>query len=99
MEMVEYTKLIFLRKTQLRHVFHCNLKFFFLFSSDFCDTSNKAGISIDEVPGKPYLDYLLLPAQNKQAKSASKGIVVYCIDVSGSMSCTTQIPELQGRYY
>jgi len=31
-----------------------------------------------------------------EKKEESKGMVVYCIDISGSMNCNVKLPDLQG---
>ena len=49
------------------------------------------------IPSFPVADYLISPATVRQVQEdTSKGMVVYCIDVSGSMNCQTAIPEVQG---
>lgn len=69
-------------------------------------------ISPEEVPKGDSFDFVLIPARTEEAteaaegetkpeltvekKEESKGTVVYCIDISGSMSCVVHLPELQG---
>jgi Mg-chelatase subunit ChlD len=34
-----------------------------------------------------------------EKKEESKGMVVYCMDISGSMASNVRLPELQGIYH
>ena len=57
-------------------------------------------LSLASLPAGPgYVDYILAPptASNEQA-SVQDDTVVYCIDVSGSMGCTTKVPPLQAEW-
>ena len=68
-------------------------------SSEFCGCENKKeGVDKDQVPKQNMVDFLLeTSAQLAQNSAESKGSIVYCIDVSGSMSVSTAVPELQGN--
>ena len=55
-----------------------------------------------------WVDYLLTPSDVKEDKSEasdqatpkkghSSGLVIFAIDVSGSMAATTEVPALQGQ--
>lgn len=66
------------------------------------------------MPKGDSFDFVLIPAQPEnttqegeeaakgettpEKKAESKGMVVYCMDISGSMSCMVRLPELQGKY-
>jgi hypothetical protein len=48
---------------------------------------------------KSTVDYIIAPAPqvtDSDTKVLNKGRVIYCIDISGSMSVTTEMPGLQG---
>ncbi|WAR18290.1 CPAS1-like protein [Mya arenaria] len=82
--------------------------------SEFCDHKNEnLDISPDEVPRGESFDFVLVPAReegdspaeeaatgetNPEKKAESKGMVVYCMDISGSMSCMVRLPELQAQW-
>ena len=54
-----------------------------------------------QVCKKATVDYIISPAptvSDGDVRPVDKGTVVYCIDISGSMSVTTQMPGLQGNY-
>ena len=71
-------------------------------------------ITPEEVPQGDSFDFVLVPArpetdaenteqeasvdQAVPKKKESKGMIVYCMDVSSSMGMTVTLPELQGRY-
>ncbi|XP_052769776.1 circularly permutated Ras protein 1-like isoform X2 [Mya arenaria] len=81
---------------------------------EFCDHKNEnLDISPDEVPRGESFDFVLVPAReegdspaeeaatgetNPEKKAESKGMVVYCMDISGSMSCMVRLPELQAQW-
>jgi hypothetical protein len=65
---------------------------------EFCGTVNE-GIIADEMelPKDDIMEYMLAPPpHNDQAENDE--IVVYCVDVSGSMCVTTEVPALQGEW-
>ena len=77
--------------------------------SEFCGHKNEGlDITPEEVPQGESFDFVLVPARPEgenaeQAteeavpeKKESKGMVVYCMDISGSMGCLVRLPELQG---
>ena len=84
----------------------------FLVCSEFCDYKNTGlDITPEEVPQGESFDFVLVPArpeaeaenseQTAQGETTpenkeSKGMIVYCMDISGSMSCEVRMPELQG---
>lgn len=51
-----------------------------------------------EIPNSCVADFLLSPPKIAKSVEQSKGIVVYCIDISGSMSQTTPVPKLQAEW-
>ena len=81
-------------------------------NSEFCGHNNyNIDVAMETVPNVPTVDYLLSAAKEAEpdneapekevAVSANKGnhkssLVIFAIDVSGSMSCTTEVPALQG---
>ena len=56
------------------------------------------------IPITPVYEYLLSPAPSLKevaegpdtSLSGGSGVLVYCVDVSSSMSVTVDVPELQG---
>jgi hypothetical protein len=43
------------------------------------------------------VDFILEPPQNVTVDDATEsGMVIFCVDISGSMCLTTQVPALQG---
>jgi hypothetical protein len=49
------------------------------------------------LPKNDVVDFVLAPpAENNEA--ANDSLVVYCVDVSGSMCVTTEVPALQGEW-
>ena len=69
-------------------------------------------MSPDEIPQGDSFDFVLVPAREEsdeteeamdtgetspEKKEESKGIVVYCMDISGSMSTSLRLPDLQGK--
>lgn len=84
----------------------------FLACSEFCDFKNEGlDITPEEIPQGESFDFVLVPArpqaeaenaeqtaagETTPEKKESKGMIVYCMDISGSMNCTVRMPELQG---
>ncbi|XP_054758753.2 circularly permutated Ras protein 1-like isoform X1 [Lytechinus pictus] len=76
---------------------------------EFCGQQN-GGLDIvdEEVPKESSVDYLLAAAPEKVAEGEEKdkdgkpsshpGLVLYCVDMSGSMAERTQLPELQAAW-
>lgn len=83
------------------------------FVSEFCDHVNKnVDVSLEEKPKVDTVDYVLEPAPPApadddkddvaEAKAAIKasakgGLIIFAIDISGSMDCTVEVPDLQGK--
>ena len=63
--------------------------------SEFCDAEN---LYDDELtvphPEASSLEYEITKAPEHQ-RSGADGLVVYCVDVSGSMQIRTEVPQLQ----
>ncbi|KAL4238999.1 hypothetical protein ACF0H5_003703 [Mactra antiquata] len=71
-------------------------------------------MSPEEIPKGDSFDFVLTPAREEtdeqveegaskdettpEKKEESKGMVVYCMDISGSMSCNVRLPELQAQW-
>ena len=69
-------------------------------------------MSPEEIPQGDSFDFVLISAQQESndtdetvdaekgetslKKKESKGVVVYCMDISGSMDCMINLPQLQG---
>ncbi|XP_065179565.1 uncharacterized protein LOC135810028 [Sycon ciliatum] len=74
---------------------------------EFCGEENSVDISEEEVPKKEDVTFMITPAPATSASLAAdqsgavdKSIIVFCVDVSGSMSVTTEVPgrfQLRGR--
>eukprot|EP01124_Arcella_intermedia_P015186 TRINITY_DN216_c1_g3_i2.p1 TRINITY_DN216_c1_g3~~TRINITY_DN216_c1_g3_i2.p1 ORF type:complete len:826 (-),score=201.52 TRINITY_DN216_c1_g3_i2:1472-3949(-) len=60
---------------------------------EFCDTKNIVVADDEELPrcGESF-DYMLLPARENKSASSAEKLVIFCIDISGSMCVTTEIP-------
>ncbi|XP_070561239.1 circularly permutated Ras protein 1-like [Ptychodera flava] len=71
---------------------------------EFCKHENKdIDIQKEEIPKTEQVDFVLAPAvavesDQTEAPVTSQGVVVYCMDVSGSMGTTTKIPDLQAHW-
>ncbi|XP_030854579.1 circularly permutated Ras protein 1 isoform X1 [Strongylocentrotus purpuratus] len=76
---------------------------------EFCGQQNEGLEMVDEeVPKENSVDYLLAAAPEKAAEgekkdetikpSSTPGLVLYCVDMSGSMAERTQLPELQAAW-
>ena len=70
-------------------------------------------MSLEEQPKVDTLDYVLEPAPSAPAdddkddiaeakatiKASTKGgLIIFAIDISGSMDCTVEVPDLQGEH-
>ena len=70
-----------------------------LWQCEFCGTNNVVAMDAEEVPTEGSYDYMLAPAPEAPAGSAAPsedgGVVVFCVDTSGSMCVTT---EVAGRH-
>jgi hypothetical protein len=67
-----------------------------LWKCEFCGTANTIRIDEHERPQTEVLEYLLEPPAAKEHKEDNE-LVVFCVDVSGSMCVTAEIPALQVR--
>ncbi|XP_078665368.1 circularly permutated Ras protein 1-like [Branchiostoma floridae x Branchiostoma belcheri] len=72
----------------------------------FCNTTND-GIEEKDIPAEGTVEYLLAPADippggadgdGAGVSPESRGVVVLCVDVSGSMGVTTKVPQLQAEW-
>jgi len=70
----------------------------FNWKCEFCGQTNPA-IQIEEgqVLKCDAVDYILVPPL-QQTGSAHGELIIYCLDVSGSMCVTTEVPALQGEW-
>jgi hypothetical protein len=64
---------------------------------EFCSFENKLKIEKEEIPTEQEITYLIEPPVDQSdvrlcVDSAFSSNVVYCIDISGSMSITTKVP-------
>ena len=66
-----------------------------LWTCEFCGTHNVVTLDNEEIPTQGCLDYIVEPAPAAMSKSESESIIVFCIDVSGSM-CVSQ--PVQGNF-
>jgi len=60
-----------------------------LWQCEFCNTKNNVMIDKEEIPTVDTIDYMLDPP--KLSETSDQNIVVFCIDTSGSMCCTSEI--------
>ncbi|XP_046381349.2 circularly permutated Ras protein 1-like [Haliotis rufescens] len=72
---------------------------------EYCGKENKElDVTLEEIPRELMFDYMLSPATEKEEEAAevvqkiTPGIIVYCIDVSGSMDSKVDVPELQAAW-
>eukprot|EP00051_Salpingoeca_urceolata_P006255 m.83027 g.83027 ORF g.83027 m.83027 type:complete len:861 (-) comp14748_c0_seq2:161-2743(-) len=81
----------------------------FVWECEFCSTTNTVHVDDDQVPTEPCVDYLLSPAPrpapildqddgDEIQGSTDDGLVVYIVDVSGSMGQNVQLPSLQAEW-
>ncbi|KJE95673.1 ras-like protein 2 [Capsaspora owczarzaki ATCC 30864] len=64
---------------------------------EFCGHEN-ANIHAGEVPDQPTVDYILESVAPSMSQSQDTSLVVYCLDISGSMCVTTELPRLQSEW-
>ncbi|XP_064603913.1 LOW QUALITY PROTEIN: circularly permutated Ras protein 1-like [Liolophura sinensis] len=73
-----------------------------LWVCDFCNHHNKdLSLTEGEIPEGPSFDFMLSPAPVENTikdLQSSDGIVVFCIDISGSMDTNAQIPKFQAMW-
>eukprot|EP01132_Coremiostelium_polycephalum_P006174 gene6174-7688_t len=69
---------------------------------EYCKYLNQnLNLLSDEIPGKDIVEYVLAPAMDSGedlSKKKEESIIVYCVDISASMSVTTEIPALQSEW-
>lgn len=63
---------------------------------EFCNFENRIFLDENEIPSSEEVTYILEPAAaredaNESSEQDSK-YLIYCIDISGSMSITTEVP-------
>lgn len=63
-----------------------------LWKCEFCSHENKVELAVEELPKTEARDYVLEPAPENKDMQQSEGTVIFCIDISGSMCVTKQIP-------
>eukprot|EP00727_Mastigamoeba_balamuthi_P004461 m51a1_g14012 putative ras gtpase (969) ;mRNA; r:1089721-1092844 len=61
---------------------------------EMCGERNESGA--DEVPATAAYDYMIAPAPATSGESNS--LMVFCIDISGSMCVTTEVPQIQAEW-
>ncbi|KAM9965776.1 hypothetical protein ACTFIR_005950 [Dictyostelium discoideum] len=74
----------------------------FTWKCEFCKYSN-SNILLEqgEIPNKDSVEYVLSSPSTSSTTDGSKreeSIIIYCIDVSGSMGITTEVPSLQSEW-
>ncbi|KAL6071496.1 Ras GTPase [Balamuthia mandrillaris] len=63
---------------------------------DFCGKLNEeVGLEEEEMPRAQSVDYMLAPPSLDKGED---GLVVICVDISGSMCVSTEVPALQGEW-
>eukprot|EP01125_Pyxidicula_operculata_P017748 TRINITY_DN6254_c0_g1_i1.p1 TRINITY_DN6254_c0_g1~~TRINITY_DN6254_c0_g1_i1.p1 ORF type:complete len:945 (-),score=192.51 TRINITY_DN6254_c0_g1_i1:14-2848(-) len=66
---------------------------------EFCGNTQDIGeLDEEEIPKDYALDYLLEPASVHSEDANSNSLVVFVVDISGSMTCTTEIPSGFGLF-
>ena len=76
--------------------------------SEYCGNENKnIDMTQEEIPKDDRFDYMLSPprstvddasdAEKPAALEKKPGIIIYCMDISGSMTCQVQGSEMQGN--
>ena len=70
-----------------------------LWTCEFCSHTNTVDLVADEIPTEDDVTYLLEPAsiaaEGTATGSGDDNLVVFCIDVSGSMCVTTEVSQSQ----
>ena len=78
---------------------------------EFCGTRNEVDIIPEEIPSKSDTTFIISPAPVSAVGGATGGsmsvedsLVIFCIDISGSMCVTTEVlcdgvNKLQNLYY
>lgn len=66
---------------------------------EFCNHRNSiSNMSEHELPKHQVLEYLLEPPAPKDQHKEDNELVIFCVDVSGSMCVTAEIPALQAEW-
>eukprot|EP00118_Oscarella_pearsei_P013307 m.105432 g.105432 ORF g.105432 m.105432 type:complete len:807 (+) comp37219_c0_seq1:49-2469(+) len=69
---------------------------------EFCGHANvDLDVSPDEIPSSSTSDYMLAPPGsvcNEGQQGTDTGMIVFCVDISGSMCITTEVPALQAEW-
>ena len=66
-----------------------------VWTCEFCNTDNNIDIMEEELPKEKDITFMLEPALSTTAAGPSgtdESLVIFCIDVSGSMCVTTEVP-------
>lgn len=61
---------------------------------EFCSHKNQVNIHPEEIPKSDSVDYIIAPATNVSQILEDSGLIIFCIDISGSM-CVSY--ELKGK--
>jgi hypothetical protein len=69
-----------------------------VWSCEFCGKKNNITLDEQEIPRTPSVDYLVEPGQEGGAGSESTSLVVFAVDISGSMCVTSEVEELQAAW-
>ena len=82
----------------INHFFMCKLMWIQVWVCEFCGTKNEVDIIPEEIPSKSDTTFIISPAPVSAIGGASGGsmsvedsLVVFCIDISGSMCVTTEV--------
>ena len=68
-----------------------------VWTCEFCSHAEKVALEEEEIPKTASVDYLLEPGQS-QEESEDDGLVIFLVDVSGSMCVTSEVEELQSAW-
>ncbi|KAH3732923.1 Ras subfamily protein [Pelomyxa schiedti] len=60
----------------------------------FCNADNAVSLVSEQIPKSPSVDFILAPPPPVVADS----LVVFVVDISGSMCVTTEVPDLQAEW-
>ena len=73
----------------------------YTWNCEFCGTAND-GLVLDEAelpkPGASLQQYFLAPGEAESSGEGRKPLLLFLVDISGSMCCSTQLPELQREW-
>lgn len=65
---------------------------------EFCNTKTLCTLEKEEMPTSASVDYLVEPGMMEQDASADSSLVVFAVDISGSMCVTSEVEELQAAW-